>query len=295
MRIYTNISTQITILVVIFVGIVGYIMIEKEIDDKRMVGMCKESAIVIKDIRYADKKSLTLDLYIPDEPSALLVWIHGGGWTNGDKKDANQIFKKFIKSGYAVAYINYSLTNIDSHPRQIQEIKGAIRWLRANADNYGYNTSSIIVGGGSSGAHLALLLGLSGDVAELEGTVGGNLEYSSKVDAIVDFYGISDLSLFDIESPSFNRLGNISSRLLESASPVYYLTSDDPPVIIFHGDKDVTVSISQSSHLNYLYNKMGLRSYFYPIEGATHGGDEFGSEKIINLIKEFLLEEIKNA
>ena len=253
---------------------------------------------VIRDLEYAkvDSQSLRLDLYIPensDTKPPLLVWIHGGGWTKGSKSQFNPIFVRLTAEGYAAASIDYRLDGIVSHPKQIHDCKGAIRWLRANADKYGYDATRIGVGGGSAGGHLVLLLGLSSGIEELDGDVGGNLDHSSQVHAVVDLYGPSALGLFAEESERFRH--NKTPELLKSASPVNYLTKDDPPVLIFHGDKDQVVPLSQSEHVHKLYEEAGLESSLHVIEGAGHGGPQFSDSPRYELVKKFLDRHVKQT
>ena len=257
-----------------------------------------EGVKVMKDLEYAsvDGESLRLDLYLPQKSETkppLLVWIHGGGWTKGSKSGINPIFIRLTAEGYAAASIDYRLEGLVSHPKQIHDCKGAIRWLRANADIYGYDVTRIGVGGGSAGGHLALLLGLSSGVQELEGDVGGNLDQSSQVDAIVDLFGPSALGLFAEESERFRH--NKTPELLKSASPVTYLSKNDPPVLIFHGDKDQVVPLSQSEHLHKRLQEAGLESSFHVIEGAGHGGLQFSDSARYELVKEFFARHIKQA
>jgi acetyl esterase/lipase len=251
---------------------------------------------VLRDVEYAsvDGKPLRLDLYLPQRSQTkppLLVWIHGGGWTKGSKSGINPIFIRLTADGYASASIDYRLAGLTSHPQQIHDCKGAIRWLRAHADKYGYDVTRIGVGGGSAGGHLALLVGLSGDVEELEGDVGGNTEQSSRVHAVVDIFGPSALGLFAEQRERFRH--NKTPELLRSASPVTYLTADDPPLLIFHGDRDPVVPLGQSEHLHERYREAGLKSTLHVIEGAGHGGPEFSDAARFELVKEFLARHIK--
>ena len=257
-----------------------------------------EGVKVMKDLEYAnvDGESLRLDLYLPEKSDTkppLLVWIHGGGWTKGSKSQFNQIFVHLTAEGYAAASIDYRLDGLVSHPKQIHDCKGAIRWLRANADKYGYDVTRIGVGGGSAGGHLVLLLGLSKGVEELEGDVGGNLDQSSQVHAVVDLYGPSALGLFAEDSERFRH--NKTPELLKSASPVTYLSEDDPPVLIFHGDKDQVVPLGQSEHVHKRYQESELESALHVIEGAGHGGPQFSDPTRYELVKQFLDRHIKQA
>jgi len=257
-----------------------------------------EDVKVYRDLEYAnvDGQSLKLDLYVPektDDKPPLLVWVHGGGWTKGSKSQFNPMFVRLTAEGYAAASIDYRLDGLTSHPKQIHDCKGAIRWLRANADKYGYDVTRIGVGGGSAGGHLVLLLGLSSGIEELEGDVGGNTDQSSQIQAVVDLFGPSDLGLFAKKSDHFRP--NKTPELLKSASPVTYLTKDDPPLLIFHGDKDQLVPLSQSEHVHNLYQEMGLESSLHIIEGAGHGGPQFSDPTRYELAKEFFARHIKQV
>ena len=252
----------------------------------------------LRDLEYAkvDGQSLLLDLYVPEDTRSkppLLVWIHGGGWTKGSKSRFNPIFLRLTAEGYAAASVDYRLEGLNSHPDQIHDFKGAIRWLRANADKYGYDTTRIAVGGGSAGGHLALLLGLSSGVAELEGVVGGNLDRSSRAHAIIDLYGPSALDLFVKERPLFGR--NKTPELLKTASPLTYLDKDDPPVIIFYGDQDMVVPPSQNEVVHQRYQAAGLESSLHMIKDAGHGGLRFSDAERYDLVKAFVDRHIKQS
>jgi acetyl esterase/lipase len=255
-----------------------------------------EGVNVLRDLEYAkvDGQSLRLDLYMPSETKTkppLLVWIHGGGWTKGSKSGINPIISRMTAEGYAAASIDYRLDGLKSHPDQIHDCKGAIRWLRANASKYGYDATRIGAGGGSAGGHLVLLLGMSADVPELEGEVGGNLDQSSSVQAVVDLFGPSSLGLFADAGKQGRR--NQPAEMLKSASPDTYLSKDDPPLLIFHGDKDQLVPLAQSEHIHKKYREMGLESSFHVIEGAGHGGPQFSDAQRYKLVKQFFDRHIK--
>jgi dipeptidyl aminopeptidase/acylaminoacyl peptidase len=128
-------------------------------------------------------------------------------------------------------------------------------------------------------------------VEQLEGDVGGNLDQSSQVHAIVDLFGPSALGLFAEEAERFRR--NKTPELLKSASPVTYLSKDDPPLLIFHGDKDHVVPLGQSEHLHKRYQEAGLESSLHVIEGAGHGGLQFSDSARYEIVKEFFDRHIK--
>ena len=265
------------------------------------------SPIVKKDLEFAnvDGHSLKLDLYLPAEvkDAPLVVWIHGGGWSGGSKNGCP--ISWLTDDGYAVASISYRLTDKAIFPAQIHDCKAAIRWLRANAEKFGYSTAKVGVSGSSAGGHLAALVGTSGDVKELEGTVGGNLDQSSRVDAVVDFYGATDFVLRSKTQPHrANKEGSVVYRLLgggadqkvelaKQASAAFHVTKDDPPFLVFHGSNDKTVLLDQSQRINEVYTKAGLPIALHVLEGSGHGGKEFYEGERRGLIREFLAKHLK--
>lgn len=217
-----------------------------------------------------------LDLYLPgasDSPkksNPVIVIIHGGAWMSGDKNHPPAI-KLLIRHGYAIASINYRLTGQFTHPAQINDCKAAIRYLRAHAREYGLDPERIGVWGQSAGGHLAALLGTSGDVKELEGNLG-NENFSSKVQAVVDWCGPSDLlSIASQAKPNckinFRSPNNPVAALMGpsvspagylTASPVQYIDKDDPPFLIIHAKDDDIVPVEQSQELVTYLEKAGV-------------------------------------
>ncbi|TWT47898.1 Carboxylesterase NlhH [Thalassoglobus neptunius] len=276
-------------------------------DDSPQVNESKrsEKQTTYRNLVYATvgERDLTLDLMLPENVDSppLLVWIHGGGWRAGSKK--NPKFQSFVDDGYAVASLSYRFTDTAIFPAQIHDCKGAIRWLRAHQDDYGYDASWIGVGGSSAGGHLALLLGTSGDVESLEGTVGGNVDQSSRVQAVVDFFGPSDFVLrgktqpdraYTTKSGSFALLGGlkhgkVAPEMESEASPATYVTSDDPPLLIFHGTADKTVLLDQSERILELYQSADLPVELIVLDGAGHGGKSFFKDEQLHKIGEFFL------
>ena len=246
-------------------------------------------AEVLKDIEYAsvDGISLKLDLYLPDAPSEnpipLVVWIHGGGWRAGSKAPTRA--PRTLGPDYAVASIDYRLTDQAIFPAQIHDCKAAVRWLRAHADEYGLDPERFGAWGSSAGGHLVALLGTSGGVAELEGTVGDHLEVSSRVQAICDYYGPTDFlalldqpSLIDRRTPTSPEsllLGGLIVDLPELAalaSPVTHVDPTDPPFLIVHGDSDRTVPYQQSVDLHAALAEAGVEATLHLVGRAGHGG-----------------------
>jgi acetyl esterase/lipase len=267
-----------------------------------------DDARVEKDIEFANVAghSLKLDLYMPiqQKPPHLVVWIHGGGWQGGSKDNCPVSW--LTDHGFAVASISYRLTDKAIFPAQIHDCKAAVRWLRANARKYGYRHEKMAVAGSSAGGHLAALMGTSGDVTELEGTVGGNLDHSSRVDAVIDFYGATDFILRSKTQPHrANKKGSVVYRLLgggadtevelaKLASAAHHVTSDDPPILVFHGDEDNTVLLDQSQRLHEVYTRAGLPISLHVLEGVGHGGRRFYEGRNRELIINFL-EQVSRA
>ncbi|MCM8534248.1 MAG: alpha/beta hydrolase [Lentisphaeraceae bacterium] len=261
----------------------------------------------ISDIQFAkvgDKK-LLLDLYLPeksDVKAPLLMWIHGGGWVGGNKKNCSLSW--LSKHGFAVASISYRLSHEDIFPAQIHDCKGALRWLRANAAKYNIDTSKVAVAGSSAGGQLAALMGTSAGDEFVEGDVGGNTEQTTRVSAVIDFYGATDFILRSKTQPHrANKEGSVVYKLLgggadkkvelaKKASAVFYLTKDDPPFLIIHGDKDKTVLIDQSERIHDAYQKAGLDSTFIVIKNGGHGGKKFHSEENNKLMLAFLKKHL---
>lgn len=242
------------------------------------------------DIEFAkvDGHSLMLDLYLPvasTKTPPLVVWIHGGGWRGGSRKKCE--ISWLVDHGYAVASVSYRLTDQAIFPAQIHDCKGAVRWLRAHAGKYGYDPEKIVVAGSSAGGHLAALLGTTGNVAELEGTVGGNLDQSSRVLGIIDYYGATDFIQRTKSQPHKTiQEGSIVRLLLGGpadekvdlarlASSAFHVTPNDPPLLIFHGKKDDKVLLAQSERIRNSYRESGLSAELHVLETAGHGGRVF--------------------
>lgn len=216
-----------------------------------------------------------MDLYVPrkakHQPYPVIVWIHGGAWMSGDKNHPPA--KAILERGYALASLNYRLSPQETFPAQIYDCKAAIRYLRAHAGEYKLDPDRIGVWGASAGGHLAALLGTSGDVKELEGELGNN-EMSSRVQAVVEWAGPSDLlSLPSQSGPNskinFKSENNPVAGLMGKehgsandylkASPVHYVSADDPPFLIIHAQNDDVVPVGQAKELEAALSKVHVQ------------------------------------
>ncbi|MCF7816508.1 MAG: alpha/beta hydrolase [Kiritimatiellales bacterium] len=266
------------------------------------------NAKVILDVPFAEESgvALRLDLFLPlgvKEPP-LVVFIHGGGWTGGSRK--NCPVKWLVQEGYALASIEYRLSSHAVFPAQIYDCKGAIRWLRAHAGEYGYDGGRIAAMGSSAGGHLVVLLGTSGGEQELEGAVGGNLDCSSRVQAVVDYFGPTDFVLRSKTQPQFTDdpqgtnyklLGGPvgqNLKLAELAGGVNHVTKDDSPMLIIHGLMDKRVEVQQSICLYQKYKDAGLPVEIKFVENAGHGGSLFFEEQNRPVVNDFLERYLRN-
>ena len=245
-----------------------------------------------------------LDLYIPDsgENLPLIIWIHGGAWRGGNK--THYVPMAYLKAGYAGASINYCLSQHAIFPAQIEDVKAAVRWLRANAETYRLDPNRFAAWGSSAGGHLVAMLGTTGDVAEFE--VGENLEVSSRLQAVVDYFGPTDFLQMDAQrlpdglvhdapdSPESQLVGGPIQEhkdRVAQANPITYVSKDDPPFLIIHGDRDKLVPYQQSVLLNKALEEVGVSVTFYKVEGGGHGW--FRDPKVPELTKAFLEQHLK--
>ena len=232
----------------------------------------KNSAFqIIYDIPYAENGNSrqTLDLFIPNtrrnqnnRTLPLVVWIHGGGWMQGDKNSGNHPARipHLVNTGkYIGASINYRLSGEAKWPSQIHDCKAAIRWLRGNAEKYGINQEKIAVWGSSAGGHLASMLGVSHNNKKMEGKLGSFKFVSSKVQAVINYYGPSLFLQMDDypskivhsspNSPESKLIGiplRKDIKLANEASPYSYVNYNMPPFLHFHGTDDPLVPYNQS-------------------------------------------------
>jgi len=253
----------------------------------------------------AGSKDLLLDLYLPERATGLLpviLWVHGGAWRGGNKENSPAI--RQAGRGYAAASINYRLSQEAIFPAQIEDCKAAVRWLRANAARYNLDPNRIGVWGASAGGHLVALLGTSGGVKDLEGDLG-NANYSSRVQAVVDFFGPTDflemgkfpskIAHYAPDSPESQLLGGPvleNKEKARRANPITYISKDDPPFLIMHGDQDQSVPLNQSELLTEALKKAGIEVTCEVVRGAGHG---FGGPQINATVDAFLDKHLKDG
>ncbi len=248
--------------------------------------------------------AMRLDLRVPDGagPWPVIVYLHSGAWITGDRTGGPAI--REAERGYAVASIDYPLAPEHIWPSQIESAKAAVRWLRANAIRYHLDPDRIGAFGTSSGAHIAAVLGTSGGEASLEGLALGNPQFSSRVKAVIDLYGPTDLLKMDEEKlPCYGLSANAPwmppSLLMGcpiqecrektmTSNPINYITPDDPPFLIGQGQLDCLVPWQQSQLLYDALVAAGVPVDLYLLPTAQHADAQFGDPKYLQILDAFL-------
>jgi acetyl esterase/lipase len=265
-----------------------------------------ETVRVLRDLSYAESQNprQTLHLMLPKSPEEgkrlpVIVYIHGGGWRNGEKSGGLRTLLPYVESGaYAGATLGYRLSGEARWPAQILDCKAALRWIRGHADEYGLHPERIGVIGTSAGGHLVSMLGVTGGVANLEGDLGGHDDQSSRVTCVVNMYGPAELLTMNDspsnidhdapDSPESLLIGGPIQELkplAENASPVTHVTSDDAPFLHVHGTQDMLVPFTQAERLHARLSEAGVPSLLVPVTGGGHGG--FSSPDVTRRIRQF--------
>lgn len=272
------------------------------------------------DISYADQSDTQkLDIYLPNEgegPFPVIVAIHGGGFMMGSKTGGDlSSMLKGVENGYAVVSVDYRLSEEEIFPAAISDVKAAIRYIKANAEQYNLDPEKIAVWGDSAGGNLAALAGTSTDDEYLNGDNEENLEYSSEVQAVVDWFGPLEFLKMDEQfaetgvTPKFGATssdsspeskyigGNITENQeqAEKANPSNYISEDDPYFFIQHGTADQNVPTQQSiDFAENLKEVLGEDKVTLSLlEGAGHGGEQFDDEENLQKVFEFLDSVLK--
>ncbi|MEI2275988.1 alpha/beta hydrolase [Paenarthrobacter ilicis] len=263
-----------------------------------------EESLLHRELSYAITvgfRRLSMDVWLPRKAAEaavpLVVWIHGGAFQLGDRRELpptfvpDSVFRRLNEAGIACATVDYRYSLEAPFPAQLHDIKAAVRYLRHHADVLGIDGERIGAWGESAGGHLAALLGLTGSREDLEGGLGVQGQ-SSAVNAVVDFYGISSLNdvsrRLGVESflngpltaavppgasldPGTMLVGGAPDpALLHAASPLGYVTAGAPPFLLVHGNRDGLVPHSQSELLADALERAGVQNKLITIDGADH-------------------------
>ncbi len=260
-------------------------------------------------IEYArvDEQPLLLDVYlapVAEAPRPLIIWVHGGAWRAGSRTDVP--IQALVERGFSIASVDYRLSPVARFPAQVHDIKAAIRYLRVNAAKYHVDPQRFVIAGSSAGGHLAALVGVSHDHQALEGTVGEHLAVSSEVQAIVSFFGASNLETIlaqstphglSVRGPALQLLlgGQPTEQpeLAKLASPITHVDDRDPPLLLLHGDQDPQMPINQSHELEGAYQRVKRLCQFEVIHGGAHGGPPFFDSTRLELVEKFLRQSLR--
>jgi acetyl esterase/lipase len=270
------------------------------------------------DIPYANlSNSQKLDIYLPEEgsgPFPVIVSIHGGAFMGCDKGDVQVLpMLEGIKKGFTVISINYRMSGEAKFPALVHDGKAAIRWIRRNAEKYGFDPRRIAAWGGSAGGYLASMLAVSAGNIELDDLSLGNAEFSSAVQSAVVWYGPTNFLKMDEQliasgltpprdqlhngenSPESLLMGETITKIPErvkAANPETYIGDTIPPVLLQHGKKDPVVPVQQSvEFFEKLSRKAGdNRIVLEVFEDAEHADPAFETQENIERIFRFLKE-----
>lgn len=253
-----------------------------------------------KDIVYGTGggEPLHLDIAYPKEnkePRACVVFIHGGGWRGGNFKGHVPQILQFAQQGFVSATVQYRLVPKASFPAQIEDVKCAVRFLRANSDKYHLDPKRIGAVGFSAGAHLSMLLGTMDKADGLEGD-GGHADQSSKVQAVVAFFGPTDLTQPDFPEAVGKMITDFTGDYPEGtkkASPITYVDAQDAPLLIYHGTKDQLVPWNQAVMMSDALTKVGVPGRVELMLGAAHGWGEPEITRTLAGTLQFFKQELK--
>ena len=248
------------------------------------VGQQPAASTMEKDIIYgkAGDQELRLDLVRPTSgkrPFPLVIWIHGGGWVMGDRQGYDAAMRDMAKLGYAGASVQYRLAPAHPFPAQLDDLRQALAFLRANAAKYDLDPARIVVTGASAGGHLSLMLGLARE---------GEGKSVPPVRGIIDVMGPTDFRTWKINQDAndlmrrsigvdldgllvdFIGTSDRQDRRIATASPLTYVRGDNPPVLIIHGTADTWVPFQQAQVLHDALKNAGVKVRLAPLEGASH-------------------------
>ena len=268
----------------------------------------KPQYITVNDITYAQvdswfghcRRDLKLDITKDGKIYPCILWICGGAWLMMDKSAHNLYLSRLASSGFVVASVEYRTSNQGPYPMPLQDVKAAIRYLKAHADRFRINKEQIGVMGESAGGYLTCMAALDNDPAL---DVGEYLEESSKVQAACPWYPPTDLSAFPCESAEkcassaeslllgFNSM--LNKEKAYQSSPVSKVTKDAPPFLIIHGNCDQVVPYVQSETLYGLLEKKDCDVTLLTLDGADHADIQFFQDEVWNRIAEFFHEKLK--
>jgi acetyl esterase/lipase len=245
----------------------------------------------LPDITYAtvDGEELKLDLSRPKGATGALpcvVVIHGGGWAAGNRKGHDNLTWELASRGFVAATVSYRFAPKHPFPAQIQDVKAAVRFLRANAERYAIDPANVGAIGFSAGAHLSMMLGAM-DKEDGYDDVGEHRDQPSKVQAVVSYFGPTDLlqPYPDATKPILQKFlgGTVDEKreLAKRASPITYVNAGDAPMLLLQGTKDPLVPHDQAVRMADALTKVGVPGRVELLLGAGHGWGGAESQRTV--------------
>ncbi len=262
--------------------------------------------------------SLQMDILQPktEAKKPAILFVTGGGFINANRANGLQLREKLADAGYVVASINYRVAPTATFPQPLEDVKSAIRYLKANADKFGIDARRVGIVGGSAGGYLSAMTGTTSGTKTFD--KGDNLNFDSTVRCAVDLYGISDPTKIgadfpaDVQkkhqsagatealwvngSPVFGgKDGGIlaDKEAAEKANPIHYISKSSAPMLLMHGTADTVVSPSQTDLLYQALQQKGIESERYVIPHAQHGGVYWVQDNVIDVITAFFNKHLK--
>ena len=235
-----------------------------------------------------DDQPLKLELARPKAPGKYpgVICIHGGGWRGGDKASLIPLTRRLAKEGFVAVTVQYRFAPKDPFPAQVDDVRCAVRWLRANAEELQLDPERIGAIGFSAGGHLSLMLGLMED-DDRPADNGCHSGHSSKVQAVVNYFGPTDLArsfpqqVRAILNDFVGGTPEDKAEVVKAASPITYIDRNDAPILTFHGTKDQIVPFEQAELLNQACKKAGLEHRLETQQDANHG---WGGEQLVKTL-----------
>ncbi|QJW90764.1 alpha/beta hydrolase [Spirosoma taeanense] len=282
----------------------------------KVVSIDRDSSLVTyrPNVKYITRDGLDLTLQIIEPTFAkgkrpCIVYVQGSAWMKQNVYANLPQLAEFARRGYVIAVVEYRPSSVASFPAQLQDTKTAIRFMREQAATYHVDVNNVFIWGDSSGGHTALMVGLTQNNPELDTKELGN--YPITVNAVVDFYGPTDITQMNLEPSIFDHIGPKSpegqllggknvlenKELAAATNPINYIKSakNGAPILLIHGSKDRLVPFQQSVLLADALEKNNYRYQFYQLKGADHGSPEFWSRKTFDLVEAFLKQyTVKN-
>ena len=259
------------------------------------------------DLSYGDHKAQTLDVYLPnsDIPTPAILFVHGGGWQAGSKKDVPMFLKNAVAKGvFAIVSVGYRFTDVATHPAQAHDCLRAVQFVRFKAEDWNIDPSRIGITGGSAGGHLSMFVATYPDYADLA-SKDPIKKKSSRVVCAVSFAGPSDWSLLGTinhDLPAFRHLigcpldiafNRIEKEKIKDVSPVTYVSPDDPPLMVIHGDADKIVPFAHAESITKRLKEAGVETELVRIKGGKHNVAKARRTKELKPVMPFLKKHLR--